>query len=221
VSLPPLSPELVREALQGPAAFAEPSGEGLGPLLPAAVIVPLVLTDSPHVMVVVRAAELREHAGELGFPGGKREAHDASLADAAVRELSEETGLTEPAILGKLTPVPVVTGRYVIHPFVASIDARSEPRTSPEIAEVLRMPIEPWLDGRAQLAGAKTEWRGVEMVLPHFEIQGRVLYGASALIFYDLLFRIAQLRGQSLPPPRVEQTPPWLGRYGRKREDDV
>ncbi len=155
--------------------------------------------------------------GSSASRGASGKLRTPSLADAAVRELAEETGITGPGILGELTPVPVVTGRYRIHPFVASIAVQSDPAPSAEIAEVLRVPLEPWLDGRLPHVGAVTKWRGVELLLPHFELEGRVLYGASALIFYDLLFRIAHVRGQRLPSPRVEQTPPWLGRYGRGR----
>ena len=204
-----LSADLVRRALTGPAPFSVPAADG--PLSPAAIVVPVVFEGDASAWVVVRSEALAEHAGELGFPGGKPEAEDASLSAAALRELAEETGVSRSSMLGALTPVPVVTGRYLIHPFVAEVSG--EPTLSGEIAELLRVPIEPWIDGRLPIAAAMTRWRGAEFLLPHFEIGRHVLYGASACVFYDLLFRVASALGRTLPPLREVAEPPWRGRY--------
>src|SRR5665213_199053 len=62
----------------------------------AAVLVPLYLAPDagePHVVLTRRRADLRRHAGEISFPGGRRDPEDADLTETALREAEEEIGL--------------------------------------------------------------------------------------------------------------------------------
>ncbi len=201
VPLPPLgSPIDVREAK------------------PAAVVVPIRLEPEPAVVLVLRGAQLKDHGGEVGFPGGKPEPGDADLAATALRELSEEVGVAaeEVELLGPLRPMPVITGRYVIHPFVGVLREGAAPRVaSAEIARVLTLPLMPILDGEVPLRAVRGEWKGQTIYAPHFPLDGAVLYGASAYIFYELLVRLAALLGRALPEPSVDEIPPWGDRYVR------
>ena len=74
-------------------------------------------------MLTRRRADLRRHAGEISFPGGRRDPEDADLADTALREAEEEIGLprAEVRLLGELPPVSTFATNYVIHPFVGLI----------------------------------------------------------------------------------------------------
>jgi 8-oxo-dGTP pyrophosphatase MutT (NUDIX family) len=185
---------------------------------PAAVIVPIALTPEPHAVVVLRGSELKEHAGEVGFPGGKPDARDADLAATALRELEEEVGVprSEIELCGELRPTPVITGRYLIHPFVGVLGAGAAPRVaSAEIARVLALPLMPLLDGTAPISAVKGEWNGATIFAPHFALDGCVLYGASAYILYELLARLAAALGRTLPPLRLQDELPWGNRYGR------
>ena len=75
-------------------------------LIPAAVLVPLFLAagEEPHAVFTRRGTGLRRHAGEISFPGGRRDPDDASLSETALREAEEEIGLprTEVRLLGEL-----------------------------------------------------------------------------------------------------------------------
>ncbi|ABA05877.1 NUDIX hydrolase [Nitrobacter winogradskyi Nb-255] len=64
------------------------------PIRPAAVLIPVIAREQPTVLLTQRAAHLKEHAGQIAFPGGKIDATDASPIDAALREAWEEVGLT-------------------------------------------------------------------------------------------------------------------------------
>jgi 8-oxo-dGTP pyrophosphatase MutT (NUDIX family) len=168
---------------------------------PAAVAVPVALTD---------------HAGEIAFPGGKADAADASLRATAAREMHEEVGVHERDVewLGELSPIPVITGRYVIHPFVGLLAEGAEPRVaSGEIVEVLKLPILPYLSGEERVKGMMVEWRGARMLAPHFPVGGRVLYGATAYVTYELLAKLAATMGHMLPPPELTDEAPWADRY--------
>ena len=97
---PPDSPEA---ALLARAAPAEE--------IPAAVLVPLFLAGDlpePHVVLTLRRADLRRHAGEISFPGGRKDAEDRDLTETALREAEEEIGLprADARVLAMLPPPP-------------------------------------------------------------------------------------------------------------------
>lgn len=185
----------------------------------AAVLVALRLEPEPTVLLVLRASELRDHPGEVGFPGGKPEPADPDLSATALRELEEEVGIASASVelVGLLRAVPVITGRYVIHPYVGVLDPAVAPRVaSTEIARLIELPLLPLLRGEHEIAEVRGTWRGIPVVSPHVDVGGAILYGASAFILYELLLRLAVRLGVTLPPPRLETTPPWGDRYARE-----
>jgi 8-oxo-dGTP pyrophosphatase MutT (NUDIX family) len=195
---------------------------------PAAVLVPVLFDPEPSVLLVLRGADLRDHAGEVGFPGGKPEPTDADLYATALREAHEEVAVGAEHVerVGELSPVPVITGRYLIHPFVGIVSGDVAPRpASSEIARVLRLPIGPLLSGEQRFSAVVGEWRGAEVFSPYFDVNdvtrteteaNIVLYGASAYIFYELLAKIASRLGRELPPARIASELPWGSRYAKK-----
>lgn len=88
---------------------------------PAAILVPIVELDGEAAIVATqRQADMRSHRDDWVFPGGQVEPGDASSADAARREASEELGIDagEIEFLGQLdTHGPIVTG-YLVEVFV-------------------------------------------------------------------------------------------------------
>jgi 8-oxo-dGTP pyrophosphatase MutT (NUDIX family) len=212
-----LDVDLVRRAVQGPAGpHAGSRFIDVSQAKPAAVVVPLRLAPEPSVVLVLRGSHLKDHAGEVGFPGGKPDPGDADLRATALRELEEEVGLAadEIEIVGELRPMPVITGRYMIHPFAGVLRDGAAPRvSSPEIARVLELPLWPLLSGERTIDAVHGEWHGVVLFAPHFELDGCVLYGASAYILHDLLSRLAAGLGLTLPAPRIVDVLPWGDRY--------
>jgi 8-oxo-dGTP pyrophosphatase MutT (NUDIX family) len=214
-----LDAALIREALALPRALpALGSAIDVSAARAAAVVVPVVLEPEPRVLLVLRGADLKDHAGEVGFPGGKPEPTDPDLAATALRELEEELAVRpdQVEILGGLVPTPVITGRYLIHPFVGVLAAGTVARAaSTEIARLLELPIAPLILGERPISAVRGEWMGMTVLSPHFAVDGAVLYGASAYIFYELLLRIAERLGRRLPEPQFESAPPWGSRYSR------
>jgi 8-oxo-dGTP pyrophosphatase MutT (NUDIX family) len=181
---------------------------------PAAVVVPIRLGPEPSVSFVLRSSHLSEHAGEVGFPGGKPEPGE-ELLDTACREAMEEVGLARADLdlLGTLTPVPVVTGLHVIHPFVMEVAPGARlAAASGEVERVLETPILAWLRGELRHSSYPTEWRGSRFLMPDFEIDGTLLYGATAIVFYELLTRVADALGIEMPAALVTESPPWVRR---------
>jgi 8-oxo-dGTP pyrophosphatase MutT (NUDIX family) len=187
----------------------------------AAVVLPIALgkgddEDGVWLFVVERASHLRDHAGELGFPGGKPEPGDRDLADTALRELEEEVGVTaaEVELLVGLGPCPVITGKYVLEPFVGLLVDGVVPRiASGELVAVHRLAIGPLVRGEAPVDAVRGVWRGQPVVSPFFGVGGGVLYGASAAIAYDLVERLAAATGLAEPQIAWSTKHPWGDRY--------
>lgn len=202
--------DLVRAALAGPAR----QGFTIEGARPAAVLVPIRFTPDPMVTLVVRSRALAEHPGQVAFPGGKPEPGEA-LRDTAFREAEEEVGLARADLeeLGVLTPVPVVTGVHLIHPFVAAIprDARPFP-ASGEVERVIETPALGWIAGDLRRQAFATEWRGNRFLMPQFQLDGALLYGATAVIFCELLIRIADALRVDFPEAELVDVPAWARR---------
>jgi 8-oxo-dGTP pyrophosphatase MutT (NUDIX family) len=186
---------------------------------PAGVVLPIELAPEPRALFVLRSAHLKDHAGEVGFPGGKPEPFDVDLQATALRELSEEIGIGADDVewCGHLTPRPVITGRYLIHPFVAVVREGARPTVlSPEIERVLSLPLLPLITGELPFYAVRDHPLRRWPYVPHFRLGARepsVLYGASAYIFYELLLRLAQELSVVLADPILEDVPPWGDRY--------
>jgi 8-oxo-dGTP pyrophosphatase MutT (NUDIX family) len=126
----------------------EDGGEGL-PLTPAAVLFPIVLRDHGQtVLLTQRTAHLRDHAGQISFPGGRVEADDASPVHTALRETEEEIGLSREhvEILGYLPEYRTGTG-FRVTPVVALVKPPFElALDSFEVAEAFEVPLAFLLD---------------------------------------------------------------------------
>jgi 8-oxo-dGTP pyrophosphatase MutT (NUDIX family) len=204
-------PEEVRRALADlPPLPYDPRSLLLPDARDAAVLVALRFGErGPTAYVVERSSAMRDHAGELGFFGGKLDEGETA-EQAALREASEEAGLEpgEVELLGQLSPTPVITRKYLLHPFVAALSA--DPRlASSEHVALFEVELWPWLEGEAVIPLAPSLWRDLELSVPHFTIAGRIMYGASAVILFELLSRLA---GDRLRTELVKERP-WGKRY--------
>jgi 8-oxo-dGTP pyrophosphatase MutT (NUDIX family) len=148
--------------------------------------------DDPLLLLIERSSVLRQHPGQLAFPGGKPEVGDRDLLDTALREAEEEVGLPREhvRVLGRLTPVPTPTG-YMIVPFVGRVVSEWEPRqTSPEVHRILTPSLRTLLDPRIHRLAGEVEWQGTNYTLHEFAIADPPLWGATARMVWDLLERI-------------------------------
>jgi 8-oxo-dGTP pyrophosphatase MutT (NUDIX family) len=111
---------------------------------PAAVLVPLVnRPEGLHLLLTQRSADLADHAGQISFPGGRVEPHDASHAAAALRETAEEIGLAAARVevLGELANYDTVTG-YRVAPVVGWIEPPLSLTPDPlEVSDVFEVPL--------------------------------------------------------------------------------
>ena len=156
----------------------------------AAVLLPLYgWPDEPGLVFTERRADLRSHAGEISFPGGRKDDADADLAATALREAQEEIGLDPSRVeLGDELPTTgtFVTG-YRIHPFVGRIPHPGELGLEPNPAEVETVLTFSLDILRQNYAMRRLIRRGVPIHTPTYEVEGHQIWGATARILADLL----------------------------------
>jgi 8-oxo-dGTP pyrophosphatase MutT (NUDIX family) len=156
------------------------------------VLVPLYLTSDgePHAVLTRRRADLRRHAGEISFPGGRRDPEDLDLRETALREAEEEIGLarTEVTVLDELPPTSTFVTGYLIHPFVGLVPAGQRWRASPrEVDAVLELPLRALREGRTR---TRMERRGISFETDAYIVDQHLIWGATARILDDLYERL-------------------------------
>jgi 8-oxo-dGTP pyrophosphatase MutT (NUDIX family) len=171
------------------------------PLREAAVLVGLVPREAGwQVLLTRRTDALRHHAGQVSFPGGRREPGDADVVAAAVRETVEEVGVRRNQIapLGLLPPLCTITGFRVV-PVVATIDPQYLARPDPaEVDEAFEVPLAFLLDP-ANLVAHAIEYAGRSRRVLEFvggsepgpSGRPRRIWGATASILFNLRERMA------------------------------
>ena len=157
----------------------------------AAVLVPMFgYPDRPGIVFTERRHDLRRHAGEISFPGGRRDHPSEELMATALREAEEEIGLAagEVDVLGALPPIGTFVTSYKVHPFVGLIDEglRFEPNPA-EVETVLALTVDA-LRGSFQMR--RLVRRGIPFRTPTYLVDDHLIWGATARILGELLARL-------------------------------
>jgi 8-oxo-dGTP pyrophosphatase MutT (NUDIX family) len=175
----------IRAAVGGLLDAAQPD-PGLPAGTPAAVMVPVIDGDDPTVLFTRRTDLVRDHKGEISFPGGVRHPDDPDLLTTALRETDEELGIPMAAfeVLGRLPPTHTIVSGYVISPFVGLLADRPTLTPSPiEIAEVLEVPLSRLFDVEREVAAPG----GVHATMFVYEADGDVVWGATGRILHTFM----------------------------------
>jgi len=164
------------------------------PLRPATVLVGLVERgDALQVLLTRRHEQLRHHAGQISFPGGRIEAGDAGPVAAALREAHEEVGLAPALVepLGFLDPFVTITGFHVM-PVVARIRAGFVPTPDPgEVDEVFEAPLDFLLDPASE-RNFEAEFAGRVRRIVEMQYGAYRIWGATAAMLVNLRRRLEE-----------------------------
>ncbi|MFC2038974.1 NUDIX hydrolase [Chloroflexota bacterium] len=167
---------------------------------PAAVLLPLFEKDGEfHILFTRRTDTVRDHKGQISFPGGAYEIQDITMQDTALREASEEIGLAPESvrILGELDNLPTMTSNYLITPYVGLIPWPYEFKTDPkEVEEVIEIPV-PVLQDKSSLRH-ETETLDGKLITSYFyNYKGVIIWGATARILTQFLDIYSQVEKQN------------------------
>jgi len=173
----------------GSSRWPEPMREQLsGTLKPAGVLVPIIERASEMtVLLTKRSAELKHHAGQVSFPGGRMEEHDANVEAAALRETFEEVGIASHhvSVIGYLDTMPTITG-YAVSPVVGMVSAGVELAIDKtEVEYAFEVPLSFLLNPQNDV---RTQWAAGDRKLPMLEFHwdGERIWGATAFMILAL-----------------------------------
>ena len=159
----------------------------------AAVLMALFPKDQEwHLVFIERNANDRDHhGGQISFPGGKAEPSDASMLATALREAEEEVGIGrgQVTVLGGLTELYIPVSNFQVHPFLGYLEAPPIYRLqAEEVNDVLEVPISHFrLPGTRQVTDIRVGPQITLKRVPYFDVKGRVLWGATAMMLNELL----------------------------------
>ena len=192
--------ERIRAGLEKPAAVRLAGDQDFGAegadvprkLVPAAVLVPIIPAPQPRLLLTTRTSHMRNHAGQVAFPGGRIDDGDDGPIMAALREAQEEVGLPPASveIIGLSDPYQTGTG-YEVRPVVGILPEYLDLKLNPdEVADTFEVPLDYVLDPVNHLL-REAEWKGRMRRFYVIEWEGRMIWGATAGMLVNLTGRLA------------------------------
>jgi 8-oxo-dGTP pyrophosphatase MutT (NUDIX family) len=162
----------------------------INPLSSASVLVIIHFPECiPTILLTKRSALLKNHAGEISFPGGRFTVQDKSFLDAAIRETFEEIGLTvnKKHIVGCLNPVYTFTSRILIYPFVALKDKiPGGIRPNCEVEKIINLSLDKLKESLSVDLCNSTK----NLTMFKFVVDEHLIWGATARILKDLMDKL-------------------------------
>jgi 8-oxo-dGTP pyrophosphatase MutT (NUDIX family) len=165
--------------------------------VPSAVLIPLYRKQGQYYVILSRRTEkVKDHKGQISFPGGARDTNDRTLRQTALRESREEIGLRvkDIEVIGELDDELTTTSNYIVTPFVAMIPWPYRfTKNKDEVAEIIQVPIEA-LMAKAKVKEGSEILDGKKIKSPVYNYEGKVIWGATARILKKLLDIISEMR---------------------------
>jgi len=159
------------------------------PLRPAAVLVPLTQREiGMQMLLTERTHTVRDHPGQVAFPGGMAEPEDKDLLATALRESEEEIGLlsSQVEVVGYLPSQAVISG-YAVLPVVGFYDSDFQASIDPgEVASVFEVPLD-FLRDASNLIRVDRDKNGVTLPTYEYDYDGHRIWGATALMIRMLV----------------------------------
>lgn len=165
-----------------------PTPKPMGKSKLASVLV-IIYDSEPKILMIEKSEELKIHAGEIAFPGGKWIEDDKDLLDTALRETQEEIGLriSRDEVLAQLEDVRTLNSGFTITPFVCILKKIPTLKTNFEVKSTLSIPLIPFLQ---TLDKDRDPKHNSLQEMYTFTFEEKIIWGASARILKHLMNRL-------------------------------
>jgi len=170
----------------------------------AAVLMPITRTENPELILTLRAQGLSTHAGEVAFPGGRRDPEDCDLIRTALREAQEEVGLA-PGLVQVVGPLSEVVSRHGIKvtPYVGFVPDYVEYRANEaEIDSVFSVPLDFFANDPREITH-RIDYLGRTWYVPSYQFGGYKIWGLTAVMLVELVNLVYDTQIILTEPPQL------------------
>lgn len=142
-----------------------------------------------HLVLIERNSYKGVHSAQIAFPGGKFEPEDEIFANTALRETHEEVGIhpTNMEIIKTFTPMYIPPSNFMVHPFLGISKAEISFIPDPaEVSSIIELPLVDFLSDTILIQASLSTSYATNVTVPAFEIEGHVVWGATAMMLSEL-----------------------------------
>lgn len=153
----------------------------------SAVLLPIIKKEQPELILTLRAMHLSSHAGEVSFPGGKREKGDTDLLHTALREAYEEIALPSEKveIIGALQPL-LCKQKLTVNPYVGFVESDFALEANlDEVDSIFTVPLA-YFQNAPQLVTHRVDHSQVDWYVPCYKYKQFVIWGLTAMMITEL-----------------------------------
>lgn len=141
------------------------------------------------LVLMLRKTYKGVHSNQVGFPGGKMEMEDIDIEETALRETEEEIGVPRSAIqvMKKMTNIYIPPSNFWVQAFIGYV--QEEPLFIPQASEVeslIYVPLSEFLSEKALISTTLSTSYASEITVPAFQLQGHVVWGATAMMLSEV-----------------------------------
>jgi 8-oxo-dGTP pyrophosphatase MutT (NUDIX family) len=154
----------------------------------AAVLIPITRSETPELVLTLRASGLSTHGGEVAFPGGRRDPEDRDLIHTALREAEEEIGLA-PGLVEVVGPLTALVSRHGIKvtPYAGFVpDFMEYCPNDGEIAAVFNVPLEYFCSDPREMTH-RIDYQGRSWYVPSYRYEEYKIWGLTAIMIVELV----------------------------------
>lgn len=154
------------------------------------------IDNETKLVFILRKTYKGVHSAQVGFPGGKVELEDENLMETALRETEEEVGVAREKIevLKTLSPIYIPPSNFMVHPFLGiSKEILKFTKQESEVEAILEVSLDDFLNDINVINTKVPTSYNVEVEVPAFELNGFVIWGATAMMLSEIKVLLKQI----------------------------